>query len=390
MHIGVDATCWRNLRGYGRHARALLTELVRLDQKNRYTFVVDSPQNLETIPPEVNLKRVDAANPTVTAASSNGHRSVLDMWRMSRAMSAKNFDMLLFPTVYSYVPVFSPAKKLVIIHDVIPEKFPQFTLPTRSARLFWQLKSAAGRRQADAVVTVSDYSRQGLLEHFKLDPSQVHVVGEASDSVFRIVDGAEWPAAFTALDLFAADRAIVYVGGFGPHKNVDMLVKVFAGLAGQPEFAGVKLALVGATTTEVYHSYFSAISRQVDQAGLAGRVIFTGFVPDDQLVLLLNRAEVLVLPSLMEGYGLPAVEAAACGCPVIATTASPLPGLLGQAALYFNPTRPAELEHALTQVLCSEAQRAKMAAAGLEAVHKLTWEAAARQMLAVIEKVSAL
>ncbi len=176
LRIGVDATCWQNTRGYGRHARSLLSTLTRIDQHNQYTFFIDSPVNAETLPPEATVRMVSTAAPTAVAASSNGHRSLPDIWRMSRALSSPDFDLLLFPTIYSFVPVFSRARKVVMIHDVIPEKYPQLTLPSLTARVFWKTKVALGRWQADALITVSDFSRLGIVEHFKIDPEQVFVL----------------------------------------------------------------------------------------------------------------------------------------------------------------------------------------------------------------------
>jgi len=95
-----------------------------------------------------------------------------------------------------------------------------------------------------------------------------------------------------------------------------------------------------------------------------------------------------VLPSLMEGFGLPAVEAAACGCPVIATTSSPLPTLLGGGGLYIDPNKPEELEGALNRLLKSESLRQQMREAGLAAARKLTWDAAAQQMINLIQRVA--
>src|SRR5512139_3220408 len=112
MRIGVDTTCWQNNRGYGRHARALLSALVRLDVENHYTFFMDSADNAETLPPEAEIQLVCTSAPTAIAASSTSHRSAQDMLRMSLALSVRGFDLLLFPTVYTYVPVFSRAKKV--------------------------------------------------------------------------------------------------------------------------------------------------------------------------------------------------------------------------------------------------------------------------------------
>src|SRR5688572_8273608 len=116
MQIGVDATCWQNRRGYGRHARSLLSTLVRSDTQNQYTLFMDSVESTHDLPPEAALHLVQATAPTAEAASANGHRSAQNMWRMSRALSKAKLDLLLFPTIYSYVPVTSRAKKIVILH----------------------------------------------------------------------------------------------------------------------------------------------------------------------------------------------------------------------------------------------------------------------------------
>jgi glycosyltransferase involved in cell wall biosynthesis len=120
---------------------------------------------------------------------------------------------------------------------------------------------------------------------------------------------------------------------------------------------------------------------------LEDRVVFTGYLTDEDVVVLLNLASVLVLPSLMEGFGLPAVEAAACGCPVIATNQSPLASLLGGGVISIPP-RELEIERALASVLSSEELRRRMSQSGLAAAHLLTWDNAARQMVQVIEKVA--
>jgi len=125
---------------------------LQLDSGNRYTLFLDSEEAAEPTPRECEVRVLKSAVPTVVAASANGHRSPADMWRMSRALSAAEFDAVLFPTIYSYVPVFSRARKLVMVHDVIAETYPQLTVPRRTARLFWRMKTALGRFQADALI----------------------------------------------------------------------------------------------------------------------------------------------------------------------------------------------------------------------------------------------
>ncbi|MBP6824750.1 MAG: glycosyltransferase family 4 protein [Acidobacteria bacterium] len=389
MKIGVDATSRQNNRGYGRHARALLNALIPLDSSNQYTLFVDSIDLGDKMPPEAKVQMVSTDAPTAVATAANGHRSAMDMLRMSRAMSDSSFDLLLFPTVYSYVPVISRAKKIVMIHDVIAETYPQLTLPSFTSRMFWKSKVAFGRWQADAIVTVSDYSRQGILKHFKTSPDKVFVVGEASDPVFRVLPDPGPTKRLIDLGINGTGRTVVYVGGFSPHKNLESLVTAFAKVVEHPSFSDATLVMVGEYEKEVFHSCYAGIKHQTSELGIASRVIFTGYLPDEELVALLNFACVLVLPSLIEGFGLPAIEAAACGCPVIATTASPLPGLLGEGGIFINPANQEELDVALTRVLESESLRQQMRTAGLTAAADLTWEAAARQMIGLIRQVIA-
>lgn len=121
MRIAVDATCWHNRRGYGRHARALLRALAECDHGNHYTLFLDSIEDAEPTPPQCEVRVMQAATPTFRAASASGHRTLADVGRMSRALSSSEFQVVLFPTIYSYVPVFSSARKLIMAHDVIAE-----------------------------------------------------------------------------------------------------------------------------------------------------------------------------------------------------------------------------------------------------------------------------
>jgi glycosyltransferase involved in cell wall biosynthesis len=388
MRIGVDATCWNNNRGYGRHARALLHALTEIDSSNEYTLFFDSPE-LTSPPPRQCLSRyVETSASAADTASAKGQRSLADLRAMSRALAAGKFDVLVFPTVYTYVPVFSAAKKIVFLHDVIAETFPHLTLPRWSGRQFWRAKVAAARFQADAIVTVSDYSKQHIIEHFGTRPEKVFVVGEAADDVFRHLESPQMTSALQKCGISADAQKVVYVGGFSPHKNLPALIDAFARVARNRLRKPLQLVLVGEYRKEVFHSEYSEIRAQVERLGIANRTVFTGYLPDEDVAVLLNLSDVLVLPSLMEGYGLPAVEAAACGCPVIATNESPLAGLLGDGAITIAPNRDA-IEPALKQVLDSDDVRKRMQLAGLKAVRALTWYRAAEEMIGVLNKLTA-
>ena len=387
MRIGIDATCWSNRRGYGRFVRALLTATLEIDRANQYIFFIDDDSAEFPPPAGVEVVQVKASVPTVQAAAATGSRSLGDMWAMSRAISTRPLDVFFFPSVYSYVPVFNRVPRLVAIHDVIPELFPELVFPSLRSKLFWRAKVKLACAQATRIVTVSEYSRQRLAEVLKLDPAEVRVVPEAGAPAFRQLDAIDDAALAARLKIPANSRMLVYVGGFSPHKNLPMLVDVVGELAGDSRFAGVRLVLVGDFVGDVFHSGYAQLKAQVARLGLEGRILFPGYMGDEHLVPLLNRAVALVLPSFCEGFGLPAMEAAACGTPSLVTTRSPLPDLLGEGAIALEPNDRAAWRDALARVLSDQALRNRMATAALAAAGALSWQASARRLLALFDEV---
>ena len=183
-------------------------------------------------------------------------------------------------------------------------------------------------------------------------------------------------------------RWFVYVGGFNPHKHVDLLVRAHAaataGMADAP-----LLLLVGTLDGDVFHGARSRIEEAIRLSGTEALIRWTGFVPDEELRHLLTGALALVLPSASEGFGLPAVEAAACGTPVVATTESPLPELLAGGGLFVAPGDVDALAGALRQMFSDESARRRFGATALRRAAALTWAAGARAALGALREAAA-
>ena len=388
MRIGVEATCWHNRRGYGRHLRSLFAALAEVDQPHEYKLFVDGPLIEQVdLPKNAQAVPVRTSVPAAEAARADGSRSLRDMWAVSRALSRSAVDCLFFPTVYSYVPVFSPATKLLMIHDVIAERLPEHVFPTLAGKTRWRIKVALARRQADRILTVSEFSRRALVEQFGLEPEKVKVIGEAPHPIFRQLRDPTIPAALIQKGVRPGSRLVTYVGGFGPHKNLSRLVDAFEGLASRADFRDVLLVLVGDYESDPFYSCYPELRRKLSGSSIEPRVIFTGFLPDNDLVRLLNCSSMLALPSLMEGFGLPAVEAAACGIPVVATRESPLGELLAGGALMIDPEKTDDLQRAVAGLLKDDSLRREMGRRALRAAARLSWEQAARQWLSLLEEV---
>lgn len=389
MRIGIDGGCWLNRRGYGRYARSLLNALaVRADGDEYVLFVDPETARDPTLPASFQTVVVPTRRPPAEAASASGRRDLTDLWRMGWAVARHPPDVFFFPSVYTFFPLLRPIRSIVAIHDVIAERHPKHVFARRRLQLFWRAKLAIAVRQAHLILTVSDHARDGIIEQFRIPPNRIRVILEAPDTIFRRLASPRDPVdLLPACGLPRNSRYLLYVGGISPHKNLPLLVEAFRRLLTGADLASLRLLLVGDYSSDVFYSCYEDLRGLVARHGLEGSVCFTGFVPDEALVELYNRAEVVVLPSLEEGFGLPAFEAAACGIPVVASNVGPAGSLLGPAAWTFPPSDVDALTVALRTLLRDPARRQAMGAEGLRRAATFTWDRAAAQAHAMFREV---
>jgi glycosyltransferase involved in cell wall biosynthesis len=391
MRIAVDATSWFNARGYGRYTRELLRALVELASGHELLCFVDRRDlgELDLRAANVRACGVELAERPVEAAAASSRRSLRDMLRMSRAVRAERPDVLFFPTVYTYFPAPRDVPAVVTIHDTITERFPKLAHSGPRARLFWNLKVRYAIRQARLILTVSDFSAGEIEEVLGVSRQRIRVSGEAPAAAFaEPATPEEITQACIRAGVPEGACYLTYVGGFNPHKNVEALVRAHARLL--RELGGpVYLLLVGETARDVFHSGLESIRAEVRAQGTGSRVLWPGFVPDEELRLLHAGALALVLPSMCEGFGLPAVEAAACGTPIVATTQSPLPALLEGGGIFVDPTDQEGLDAALLRLATDATTHADMGVCARERALALSWPEAARRTLQALEEAAA-
>lgn len=390
MRIGVDACCWANDRGYGRYTRELLRALVASAPEHDFRLLVDDAAGgrIDLSGPNVQLEPVRLGRAATRAAASGGSRSPVDLFRMSRAVRRLRPDVFFSPSVYSWFPLFPGQPAVVCIHDAIADEFPELTLPGARDRLFWRAKVAAALRQADLVLTVSDFSAGRISRVLDVPAERIRVAEEAPAAAYRPAGPDEARAAARRVGLPEGARWFLYVGGFNPHKRVDVLVRAHARLARASDDPP-HLLLVGALDGDGFHGHPDEIRRAVRDAGTDDLVHWPGFVPDEQLRGLHAGALALALPSECEGFGLPAVEAAACGTPVVATTRSPLPDLLEGGGIFVEPGDEDVLHRALRRMAEDPAFRDDAGERARRGASRLSWARTARRALDALTEAAA-
>lgn len=388
MRIGIDGGCLANHRGFGRYARWALEALAESGSGHELVVVLDKTSADQVkIPDGVEVRLAETREAPSQAATSTGRRSLRDLLAMGKAASKAKLDLLFFPATYSFFPVWGVPRVVITMHDALTLRYPELVFPNKRGYWFWHLKERLALNAAQRVLTPSEASRRDLLSFYKLRPERVCVTPLGPEPVFRPLPAelrGETEAVLKRWQIDPSRRFVLYVGGLSPHKNLIRLIEAF----GQSAPPDADLILVG-DFRDVFLTEVPAIRAAIEKAGLGDRVRLTGFVPDDDLVHLYNRAEFLVQPSLMEGFGLPPVEAMACGLAVASSTAGSLPEVVGDAGRYFDPTDVAAMSAALRELLESPDRRRELAARALERSRHFARDTAAARLLEIFEGLAA-
>ena len=379
--IGIDARFYGPLgKGLGRYIQETVDNVVKIDQTNEYVIFL-SPENFdEFISLNGRVKKVLARVRWYTLA---------EQFVMPWLIFKEKLDLMHFP--HFNVPLFTPGKFVVTIHDLILTKFPTMRATTLAPWLYW-FKNLSYRfviwlavKRAEKIIAVSEYTKKDIIEKFKVRPEKISVIYEGvanlasgNDSLFvKKLDDRK-----TLLSYNIVDNFILYVGNAYPHKNLETLLKVF--LEFHKKYPAIRLVLVG---KEDY--FYKRLKEEASDLNLWNEevpdspVVFAGYVPDAELEILYRQAIFYIFPSLYEGFGLPPLEAMAKGCPVISSDKSCLPEVLGEAALYFNPEDSSDMLIKIERLFNDKNLREVLIKKGYQQIKQYSWWESARQTLEV-------
>ncbi|MBU0608938.1 MAG: glycosyltransferase family 4 protein [Armatimonadetes bacterium] len=367
MHIALDVrTIQAGFAGDRIVLENLIPHLARLPDVARLTLYGDSRFSTENP-----LPRCDHCEERIFTTRRGWLWTPVGLPRRLRADGA---DVFAAPYL---VPPLSPCPTVVTIHDLAYRLLPELYPPQRS-RLRSGLITLSARR-ARAVITDSESSRRDLLRLMRLPEAKVHVVPLAQAEHFTPGDVAA--ARSRIRDLFGVGEPFILTVGYSsPRKNVPRLLETVAAATAGPLRAAsvIVVGRPGLDTADDLHARFP---------GLAGRLRFTGWIETDDLVALYRAAGVFAFPSLHEGFGLPVLEAMACGTPVVTANTTSLPEVAGDAAMLVDPLDTGALAEALTAVLGDAALARDLRERGLRQAARFSWAETARQTYEVYRHV---
>jgi glycosyltransferase involved in cell wall biosynthesis len=386
MRIGIDATTWASWRGFGRFARSLVRALVAIDRENEYVLFFDRSFTACTnVPPEARAVVVPTSDVQVDSLTPASRRSIGDMSRMALAVARERVDLFFCPSIDSYFPLIRRVRTIVAIHDTIPETYPKMMLPRASSRARRRLKVRIALWQADRIVTGTTYTRRQIASVFGLAEDRIGLIPYGVSELFRPPASREQVRQSVLARHAIGAPYILHVGGVGPNKNIPVLLEAFSDLKRDAACADIRLVFVGKRDDDAAYPESRLVDELLARRELASSVRFLGLQPDEELVRLYQAAEALALPSLVEGFGLPALEAVACGTPAIVTKESPLGEALGEAALVVDPRNRSDLVTALKTVVRGRPP-ALVQAAGDSDPARFSWDRSARLALEIFRQ----
>ncbi len=365
--IVVDGR-WIKATGIGRYIENTLREILKLDNVNQYLLLVrdvDVPKldlkadNLIFVP--VNIDWYTTREQTLLLKKINDLKPDL--------VHFTNFNL----------PLGYKGRFVVTIHDLTLLKFKNVRRKF-AHRYVYAVKEMAmrltlrtGVTRSKAIIVPTEYVKDGIAKYFKVRRSKIFVTYQAASQDVAVPR--------VNLEKYGIDKPyIMYAGNAYPHKNLERLIVAFGKLVTQ-YLLDYQLVIVGKKD-----SFHKELEREVADAKLKKRIIFTDFVSDQELAGLYNKASLYVFPSLSEGFGLPALEAMSHGVPVASSNATCLPEVLGDAAVYFDPHNPAKMAKVIADVLSDAKLREGLIKKGILQVKKYSWQKTAKQTLAVYQK----
>lgn len=367
MKIGVMLRTMDEKQGIGIYTQSLMDHLVPLDRKNEYVLFYRNPEFLGR------YAQYDNVTEKVVTAPN---KLIWDQVKIPRAAHREGVDVI-FHTKFT-LPLFAKMKTIMVLHGsewfVYPKAYPL------SDRASIKVLMPLYCKKANHIIANSEMTKRDFVNILGVEQDKIDTIHFGFDSRFKQVSDPDFLERIRERYCLP-EKFILFVGRIYPGKNFGNLLKAYSKLHTRVSH---KIVIVGHPRWG-YQDEFD----QIEALGLQEKIHFTGWVPQEDLVAFYNLADLFVHPSFYEGFGLPLIEAMACGCPVVSSNGGAVPEIVDDAALLIDPNSPHEMSEAILRVLTESDLRQMLISKGLCRAKGFSWETCARKTLAVIESVGA-
>lgn len=381
MRIGIDARLYSSsFTGIGRYVYELIDHLLKLDRKNEYVIFLNEPEFEKFHTPRKGIEKI-----LVNAS----HYSLSEQWRFCRLLWKAKLDLMHF--THFNAPFLYRRPSIVTIHDLTLSLYPGKKMARFWHRWAYHLTIRSIVSRAKRVVAVSEHTKRDVIRLLRVNPEKISVIHEGVNPMFHQITDRHNKVApsrrvnevaslkLGLIDEFLAKIGLtkpylLYTGVWRSHKNLVNLIKAFAILKHKYHFDGW-LVITGKEDP-----WYPEVKETVREEHLEGEVRFTGLIPDEDLVLLYNGALIYVLPSFYEGFGLPALEAFACGIPVCAARSSSLPEVCGEGnAVFFDPHSAEDMAAKIASLYNNPEHMEELRKRGFTRLKDFSWEKMAKE-----------
>ncbi len=370
MRVAIDArgiNCYEGT-GIGTYTSNLLKNILSLDSENYY-HLYWSGRNYDSF----------SKHNSKIILSSNKYHSFFEEKYFPSNLERENIDIFHIPQNGIGLSDSIHCKKIVTIHDLIPYVMPETVGKGYLKKFLMEMPRII--ESSDAIITVSNYSKKDILRFFPINPDKIFVTPLAASEKYKPMDSLHCKA-FLKDHYNITKPFILYIGGFSPRKNVNTLIQSFSKIYSKLDKEHY-LVIVGATNKNQF-SYLNELQTDLD---ISNHIIFTNYVPEDELPIFYNGCEVFAYPSLYEGFGLPLLEAMNCGTPVISSNITSIPEVVRDAGVLIDPLNIDELSESLLKILTNIDLKNSFKARGVEQAKNFSWEATAKATISVYENM---
>jgi glycosyltransferase involved in cell wall biosynthesis len=366
MHVAINAHLLARTRtfrraGVSNYVEALLTHLGEVDRHNSYTVYTTRGLGAAALSLPPNFRVRPSLLPTINPR-------VRIPWEQLLAPALLRLGGAdVYHGVLNVMPLACPVPSVVTIHDLSAFLFPQTFRRVNRTYTRWAIRVSC--RRAARIIAVSEFTKQEIVRWLRVPPERIAVTYDACDDRFVPPDPAELERFRRAKGL--PERFVLFLGTLEPRKNIPLLLEAYAQIARSVD---APLIVAGSKGW-----LYEPILARAEQLGLGEKLRFAGYVDQAEQHLWYAAATVFAFPSLYEGFGMPPLEAMACGTPVVTSSSSSLPEVVGDAGLMVSPEDPEELADGLHRVLTDGELRAELRARGLVQARRFSWRETAEQ-----------